>query len=110
VNSRTKDRNTLLKNSGVVYSILCSGCDGSYIGETSQLLGKRFSQHKGDQEEGMIILLWLIIPKIKNANLILPIRSFWLMRVMTEKGELGRLSKLLRIINVSILKMILQIY
>ena len=105
--SRTKDRNPLLKISGVVYSISCSGCNGSHEGETSQLLGKWLSQHKGDQEKKNDHTALAYHTKLRNTDLILPIRSFWPMRVMIEKGELGRSSKLLRIKNVSVVKVIL---
>lgn len=34
--------------SNVVYRVNCSGCDGSYIGQTKQHLKDRIYQHKND--------------------------------------------------------------
>lgn len=50
--SKTKDKIPPLLNSGVVYKIPCSSCPLVYVGETSQLLKKRISQHKNDVKEG----------------------------------------------------------
>ena len=41
-----KDRISLLKNSNIVYSIPCMGCNQVYIGQTSRLLEKRIYEHK----------------------------------------------------------------
>ncbi|XP_044756951.1 uncharacterized protein LOC123315353 [Coccinella septempunctata] len=46
--SRTKDRIDVGKMSGVVYRIPCSMCDKVYVGQTSQQLKQRISQHKSD--------------------------------------------------------------
>ena len=41
-----KDKISLLKNSNIVYSIPCMGCNQVYIGQTSRLLEKRIYEHK----------------------------------------------------------------
>ena len=46
--SNLKDKIPILKNSNVVYSIRCLGCDSQYIGQTSQSLISRISGHKSD--------------------------------------------------------------
>ena len=46
--SYTKDKTPLGKNSGVVYSIPCSACLATYVGETCQNLEVRLSTHKSD--------------------------------------------------------------
>ena len=43
-----KDPVPILRQDGVVYSIPCKGCDGSYIGETYRPLGERIVEHRGD--------------------------------------------------------------
>ena len=47
-----KDRIPISLRSSVVYSIPCSGCDRKYIGQTSQFLKKRITQHKSDIRVG----------------------------------------------------------
>ena len=44
---RPKDALGELKQSGVVYSILCEDCDVDYIGETGRAFGTRQDEHKG---------------------------------------------------------------
>ena len=46
--SRIKDKTPTLQNSGVVYKIPCLGCPNVYVGETSQRLQARVSQHNSD--------------------------------------------------------------
>ena len=46
--TKIKDKNPLDQNSGVVYSVPCLGCPKVYVGETSQYLKSRISQHKHD--------------------------------------------------------------
>ena len=46
--SKIKDLTPKEKNSGVVYEVPCSGCPKVYVGETSQLLKLRLSQHAND--------------------------------------------------------------
>lgn len=48
--SKIKDPTPKEQNSGVVYKVPCSGCPKVYVGETSQLLELRVSQHKKDVE------------------------------------------------------------
>lgn len=43
-----KDKLDSVLSSNVVYSISCGGCNGVYIGQTSQLLKKRLTLHKSD--------------------------------------------------------------
>jgi len=51
--SKTKDRTSLLKDSGIVYMVECSDCPSVYVGETSQSLKKRISQHSNDVKNGI---------------------------------------------------------
>lgn len=44
--TKTKDKISKDKNINVVYEIPCGACEKSYVGETSQFLCKRLSQHK----------------------------------------------------------------
>lgn len=46
--SKVKDPLPFKKCSGLVYKIDCNDCEGCYIGETKQLLGKRIKQHDND--------------------------------------------------------------
>lgn len=46
--TKLKDKDPPLKQSEVVYRIPCSGCDKSYIGQTSRVLKDRITQHKSD--------------------------------------------------------------
>ncbi|XP_044760271.1 uncharacterized protein LOC123317727 [Coccinella septempunctata] len=46
--SRTKERINTMNKSGVVYLVPCSVCEEVYIGQTSQQLKKRLTQHKSD--------------------------------------------------------------
>ena len=41
-----KDKTTLEKQSGVIYSIKCKDCDSLYIGESGRKLEKRLTEHK----------------------------------------------------------------
>ena len=41
-----KDKTTLEKQSGVIYSIKCKDCDSLYIGESGRKLEKRLAEHK----------------------------------------------------------------
>ncbi|XP_044745159.1 uncharacterized protein LOC123307022 [Coccinella septempunctata] len=46
--SRVKDKMDVLKMSGVVYGVPCASCGEIYVGQTSQQLKKRLTQHKSD--------------------------------------------------------------
>lgn len=46
--SVTKDKTPVLSNSNVIYSIPCGECDSLYIGQTSQWLKTRITQHRSD--------------------------------------------------------------
>ena len=46
--SKVKDRTPTLYSNNVVYEISCLNCQGSYIGQTSQWLKQRVTQHKSD--------------------------------------------------------------
>lgn len=46
--SNMKDKINKLETSNVVYNIQCGGCDKFYIGQTTQKLRLRFSQHRSD--------------------------------------------------------------
>lgn len=46
--TKTKDKQQLFDQSGMVYQVNCGQCDAIYIGETKQRLGVRMSQHKRD--------------------------------------------------------------
>ena len=46
--SKTKDKRPLLQNSGVVCKVPYLGCPNVYVGEASQPLKKRISQHGYD--------------------------------------------------------------
>lgn len=50
--TQIKDSTPLLKVNNVVYRIPCLGCEGSYVGHTSQLLKQRISQHRSDCKIG----------------------------------------------------------
>ena len=43
-----KDKDPMLKKSGVIYSYKCGGveCDEEYIGESSRTFGERFTEHQ----------------------------------------------------------------
>jgi len=45
---KLKTEPLLLKDSGIVYMVECSDCPSVYVGETSQSLKKRISQHSND--------------------------------------------------------------
>lgn len=44
--TKLKDKEELKNKSNLVYQIFCEGCDKNYIGQTSQRVEKRISQHK----------------------------------------------------------------
>lgn len=50
--TKTKDKIPTLGTSGVVYSIPCRDCQMCYIGQSSQILKKRLTQHKSDCKIG----------------------------------------------------------
>lgn len=50
--SKTKDKTPMLYNSNVIYKIPCLECRGCYIGQTSQWLKQRITQHKSDCRVG----------------------------------------------------------
>jgi len=46
--SKLKDKDEQFKKSNVVYSIPCSQCEGTYVGQTSRVLKDRLTSHKSD--------------------------------------------------------------
>lgn len=46
--SKIKDKTPDLLKSNVIYELPCLGCEGVYIGQTSQWLKQRITQHKSD--------------------------------------------------------------
>lgn len=46
--SKLKDKDEILNNSNVIYSIPCLECDKKYIGQTSRKLKDRITSHKSD--------------------------------------------------------------
>ena len=50
--TRVKDRDPLLRKSGVVYNIPCSSCSMQYIGETRRALETRLKEHQAATRRG----------------------------------------------------------
>lgn len=50
--SRIKDRTHIMDQSDVIYSVPCRDCQGCYVGQTSQLLKNRITQHRSDSRIG----------------------------------------------------------
>jgi len=48
VHSNLKDKDPLISQSDVVYSIPCLSCNKTYIGQTTRLLKDRITSHKSD--------------------------------------------------------------
>uniref|UniRef100_A0A6P7GNH2 Uncharacterized protein LOC114344818 n=1 Tax=Diabrotica virgifera virgifera TaxID=50390 RepID=A0A6P7GNH2_DIAVI len=46
--SRVKDHTPTMYTTNTIYKLPCLGCDGCYIGQTSQWLKQRITQHKSD--------------------------------------------------------------
>lgn len=46
--TNVKDKTPIMSLSNVVYKIPCSGCDKCYVGQSSQSLKQRITQHKSD--------------------------------------------------------------
>ena len=46
--SKVKDKTPLMFNNNVIYELSCLGCQGRYVGQTSQWLRQRVTQHKSD--------------------------------------------------------------
>ena len=49
---RPKDRIPTEELAGVVYKVPCAGCRATYVGQTSQCLGKRMKEHQKAVESG----------------------------------------------------------
>lgn len=52
--TNTKDKTPNLLKHNVVYKIPCKNCNGCYIGQTSQLLKHRITQHRSDCRIGKV--------------------------------------------------------
>lgn len=48
--TKLKTKTSKNKRSNIVYEIPCSGCNGVYIGQTSQYLENRIKSHKYDKK------------------------------------------------------------
>ena len=52
---RPKDPTKTEDQCGVVYNVLCSSCDDSYVGETARKMGKRLEEHKKSDKESALL-------------------------------------------------------
>lgn len=50
--SKTKEKTPLMQTSNIVYKIPCKHCDSVYVGQTTQSLKQRITQHKSDTRIG----------------------------------------------------------